>query len=288
MLDVAHRDQIHIVCCSNENYIPLTATMLMSLARNHKSDELLNVYIINNGISDLNKQTIEDLPFGEGLAIHWSEIDPQAIPSILEIPERYTSIPCHYYRLLMPYLLPKSVTKAIYLDVDLIILSDISELWNLDFQDNIVWATQDFLGYCGNAIPNCFELGINPNAKYFNSGVLLVDLEKWREQNISKKVIACRFSNEEAVVAAKYYSHDQFGLNVILVDQWQELDPLWNYSPGPGSSELTPFIVHYYGDVKPWNQKCKEEFRQHFIDYLNQTPYQDHFKDLLEPYLCVT
>ena len=277
--DISHHDPIHLVCCSDEKYMPLTATMLMSLVRNHHSDELLNVYIINNGVSIATKKNIETSFYSEKIIINWLQIDPQDIPSILGISDQYSDISRHYYRLLMPYLLPQTVDRAIYLDVDLIILADISHLWQIDLKDYLIGASQDFLENCGSAISNCIELGISPNAKYFNSGVLLINLKKWRDQDISKKVIICRLSNEEAVLASEHYIYDQFGLNVILVEQWQELDPRWNYSPGPGKTTLNPFIVHYYGNVKPWNQKCKPEFRQHFIYYLNQTPYKDYFQE---------
>lgn len=272
-------EPIQIVCCSDEKYMPLTATMLMSLIRNHHSPELLHVSIINNGISLTTQQTIDNLFSGENMIIHWLSIDPKEIPYIFGISDSYSNLPCHYYRLLMPYLLPQTVNRAIYLDVDLVILQDISSLWKLSFDDYIVCAAQDYLEVCSEAISNCLELGISPTAKYFNSGVLLIDLKKWREEDISKKVIVFRLSNEDAAAASKHYNHDQYGLNVILHKEWQELDPRWNYSPGPGKLNLNPFIVHYYGDVKPWLQKCKDEFRQAFIRYLYQTPYRDHFSE---------
>jgi lipopolysaccharide biosynthesis glycosyltransferase len=282
--DISNPESIQIVCCADEKFMPLTATMLMSLVRNHHSHELLSVSIINDGISITTQKNLEDLFSAENIVIHWFQIDPKEIPSILGIPEIYNHISCHYYRLLMPYLLPQSVNRAIYLDVDLIVLQDISELWKIDFQNQTICAVQDFMGTCGEGISNCLEFGISPTAKYFNSGVLLIDLKKWREQDISKKAINCRLSNEKAVVASKYYTHDQFGLNVILHDQWQELDPRWNYSPGPGKLVDNPCIVHYCGDVKPWNQKCKDEFRQAFIQYLNQTPYKEHFAEEFKPF----
>jgi lipopolysaccharide biosynthesis glycosyltransferase len=279
MKDNLLQDSIHIVCCSDEQYMPLTATMLMSLVRNHTSHELLNVYIINNGVSQATQHNIDNLFSSENIVINWLPVDPKQIPSILEISDQYENISCHYYRLLTPYLLSQKITKVLYLDVDLVILKDISELWKIDFNNHIVAATQDFLESCGNAISNCIELGIDPRAKYFNSGVLLIDLKKWREQDISKKVIRCRLSNEEAVRASSHYSYDQFGLNIILVNQWHVLAPQWNYSPGPEKSDISPSIVHYYGDVKPWKPKCKEEFRQHFVHYLNQTFYGDYFNE---------
>ncbi|MEB3359374.1 MAG: glycosyltransferase family 8 protein [Synechococcales bacterium] len=281
-LDALQQDSISIVCCSDEQYVPLMATMLTSLVKNHLSPEVLDIYVINDGILEATKQSLASLFPPQFIRIFWLDFDPKEVTELLGIPSRYSQLSCHFYRLLMSKLLPETVSQVIYLDADLIVLGNIADLWKTDLQGKIVGAVQDFLETCGNAISNCQELGISPTAKYFNSGVLLIDLEKWRKQDISKRAIVCRLENEEAVRAGKHYSYDQFGLNVVLNDQWEELDPRWNYSPGPGKLNADPWIVHYYGDVKPWSMKCLEEFRQKFLYYLDQTVYKNYFQSYFE------
>lgn len=264
---------VNIVCCTDQKYLPLTVTMLSSLVQNRTPGTGLNLYIIHDIMDETLRHQADQYLSCEQVHCHWREVCLDDLYHHLDIPTTYSKISCHYYRLLTPYLLPQSAQKAIYLDVDLVILDDIVDLWQTPFNGHLICAVRDFLGTFGASILDPTAFGIDPAEKYFNSGVLLIDLAQWRAQDISKRVMACRLANEAMVQAGPHYSYDQFGLNIILHRQWQELDRRWNYPPGPGIEPLRhPAIAHYYGDIKPWKPKCDRAFRQHFIHHFTQIP----------------
>lgn len=80
-----------------------------------------------------------------------------------------------YYRYLFADMLPKTVTRLIYLDADIICKGNILPLWQTDLQGKVLGAVRDW----GEA-KSCDRIGLK-NGRYFNSGVLLLDLTKWRQ-----------------------------------------------------------------------------------------------------------
>ncbi len=103
-------------------------------------------------------------------------------------------------------------------------------------------------------------LSMPKGSKYFNAGVLLINLKKWREEHIKNKVIEFIKTNSARI---KFCSQDP--LNAILHDKWLQLDPKWNFMPHltyPGLKNIKPAIIHYAGLKKPWKANCrlKEEY----------------------------
>src|SRR5690606_37561944 len=110
-----------------------------------------------------------------------------------------------------------------YLDVDMLVMSDISHLWMIDTGDYAVAAVLDrskFVSSSWAGIPNYEELNIPSDTKYFNSGLLIMDLKKWREMNAIKSILDVIHYNARHVIFP-----DQYGLNVVFANNWFELDP---------------------------------------------------------------
>jgi len=179
-------------------------------------------------------------------------------------------------RIFSPYVVHSDVDKIIYLDVDTIVQEDISKLWKIPLNGYIIGAIQD-IGQTVDCewagIPNYKELGLEAHTKYFNSGVLLIDIQRWRAENISEQVISALSKYKEHVRLA-----DQYGINVVFANKWLELDPKWNW---PAFKEDTnPYLVHFL-DIKPIfkSYNSNEVFKNKFFRYLSLTPWKD-FKPL--------
>ena len=194
-----------------------------------------------------------------------------------------------YYRLLIPELLPTEA-KAIYLDADLIVQADLGALWGLPIGDRHLLAVQDqgvrlVAGPYG--LTNYQQLRIPTGTKYFNAGVLVLNLEKWRQKNTATRILTYVRENPEHI-----RFHDQDGLNAILWNQWSELDPRWNQMPqilqaaGPGDSPFDaetfkrvttdPYIIHYASADKPWRFGCKHPATERFFRSLDRTAYRSY------------
>lgn len=270
---------IAIICAADDNYsMPVAATLHSTLV-NMKSKRNVNLYIIDAGISRRNKRKIaQSIPLTRA-SLNW--LKPQkALSKNMPISQSITI--ASYYRLLIPSFLP-SLTKAIYLDSDLIVRGNLEELWNLNIEDNYVLAAQD-LGapYVSSSrgLMNYQELGIPADYKYFNSGVLVINIKKWLEADISNKIFEYIAQNKEFI-----RWHDQDAMNAILAGQWGELDPRWNqlphtfrYSSWQESSFQEdvyntliqdPYIVHFSTRDKPWKDNCTHPLKNLFFEHVN-------------------
>lgn len=178
-------------------------------------------------------------------------------------------------RLLIPELL-KNKSKAIYLDVDVLVRKDIGELWDICINDTLLAARPSIHKQWRNGLSLALEIPerfgeekakkfrnwyfTNGKIKFdtFNAGVLLLNLNRLRT------IEACDFMLS---IASEYGLHDQFCLNILTRDNYLKLDAKWNYFYSQENIE-DPAIVHFIGKMKPWSFKqlpFSEEWRDYII-----------------------
>jgi lipopolysaccharide biosynthesis glycosyltransferase len=262
-----------LVVASDNQYAILLAALLKSIEVNHHTEERIDVYILDDNISSKNKEKIQASVTPEVTTLKWLKID-SVIPPHITIPIDNTAFPLTcYYRIFAPYAIPETVSKVIYLDVDMIVLEDISKLWNTDIGSYLFAAVQDWqltVSCSWGGIQNYKELGIPADTKYFNSGLLVMNAIKWREEDATGRVISFMHDNIKFINYA-----DQYGLNGALYDQWYQLDAKWNWFAL--FENEAPYIIHFL-DVKPIfkSYKSKPEFKDEFYKYLRLTPWKDY------------
>ena len=166
----------------------------------------------------------------------------------------------HYFRLLAPRVLPAHIKKILYLDSDVIVRGSLRELWNTDLSGHALAAVADAFWDPKAELP---YLDMPEGAKYFNSGVILINLDYWRQNNVCERAIAFIRDNPTKV---NYY--DQDALNAILVDCWINLPAIWN------QHILNPTIVHFIGDHKPWQWSAKHAYKVDYHRYRLKTPWR--------------
>lgn len=265
-------EPITIVVATDNFYAVLLAALLKSIEVNHKTGEKIDFHIIDDGISERNIQLISDTVSNEIFSFHWYKT-ADVVPADIKLPNDRSAFPITtYLRLFAPYLVPKELKKMIYLDVDMIMMKDVSSLWNVDLGDRLFAAVVDLCKTVGSSwggIPNYKELKLDPDAAYFNAGLMLINPQKWRDADISNKVIRAINDNIGSVNFA-----DQYGLNVVLVNQWLELDYRWNSFSVLDIED--PFVIHYL-DIKPIfnSYNANRKYYEHFHSYLKQTPFRD-------------
>lgn len=193
-----------------------------------------------------------------------------------------------YARLLLPALLPNDVHRVLYLDADIVVRRDPSPLWDEPMDGDVLFAVADLPHDNGNAarIARVVDQGDYPyreSSAYFQSGVLLMDIEAFRREGIADRAI--RF-------LARYPGMqfpDQDALNALLVDRTRLIDPRWNQmaaayaydvaraDESPFDAETLrhlqrdPFIVHYSGRPKPWEPGCRHPLRDEWTAALDRT-----------------
>lgn len=266
------KQSIHIAVASNNGYAVLIAALFKSVIVNHKTSENLVFYILDDQISSINKSKINNLTNQhDNVEINWINVN-EVLPAGMKFPIDNTAFPfTAFFRLFAPYVLSDHVTKLIYFDVDMIVRKDVSDLWNFDLENYTVAAVTDVCETVGcewGGIPNYKQLGIPSGAKYFNSGLLLINPKLWRENNIPQKVFNAINDN------SKYVNFpDQYGLNVVFAQNWKEINPLWNwYANNPHPD---PYNIHFL-DIKPVykSYRSDEDFKKEFFKYLDMTPFK--------------
>ena len=160
------------------------------------------------------------------------------------------------------YFIPDFVTedKVLYLDSDLIVTGDLTDLFELDLGENYLGAAR-----------SCFSAGIG-----FNAGVLLINNKKWRAENIRQKLIDLTEKEHENVAEG-----DQSILNMMFSESYIQIDETYNYQIGfdRGAAEQghawileksinpLPKILHYISQDKPWNQFSVGRLRENWWNY---------------------
>ena len=234
----------YIAFCCDNNYVPYLLTAINSVCKNNEKHRIIfcifssdleqeNIIKIKNLLANTPPYNKECLFFN----IQMEELNGVLLDNL---DKRITIATC--YRFFVPYYLKGVCKKVLYLDVDLCVCNDIEELFYIDLKDNIIAAVKE-------VIPYCKRLDIH---NYFNAGVLLIDVEKWNEKNLTDRCI-----NELRQIA--YPMADQDVLNIILKEHKYILDEKFNYKYNLDSLKNSNYmppenvvIIHFLSESKPW------------------------------------
>lgn len=245
--------KINLFFAIDDNYCPFLSSSVHSILKNASKNYKYDIYVLHHGMSDKNQEIIKtqikndaSIEFVDMLEFVDMKEKLDVLADKLVTRDYYTKTT--YYRLFIPNMYPE-LDKALYLDSDIIVTGDISELYNTDLEDNLVGAVPDmavqntpvFIDYVENA------LGVQGD-KYFNAGILLMNLKEMRNWNFETKFIdlLCTYSFRVA--------QDQDYLNVLTKGKIRFIDNSWNVQPVPNNICKVDKInlIHYNMLWKPW------------------------------------
>ncbi len=161
-----------------------------------------------------------------------------------------------FARLFIDRLVPAGTERALYLDGDILVRRSLQPLLDLDLQGCTVAAAA--IGGLPVTAANAHRAdewpgsmlqvaGLPPSALLFNSGVLVIDVARWRDRRVAERVMA---------LAAEWTYGDQHYLNAVLWDDWLPFDATWNGKEPDGA------VIHFAGPAKPWNP---DYYRNRFL-----------------------
>lgn len=243
---------IHIALCFDDNFwAPAYAVMRsICLASKRRADmvfHLLHLPITAEHVADLRRIESE---FGATLCWYNLAENAEFSTFVVGLPSSTQWPNVVYGRLLLGNLLPVEVRRVIYLDCDMLVRDPIEGLFETDMQSFPLAAVRDSI--------SPFIIGKRDMAQnrdlfeyadpYFNSGMLLIDLDAWREFDMREKVKAIA---ERGIMNRLYYDQDM--LNLIFHNNWLALDWRWNtIDAHPAHEGMNPAILHFTGVNKPW------------------------------------
>lgn len=256
-------------------YVPHMAATIRSIVRNSPGCHF-NFYVIHDGIPPEDQRRIESV--APEHHFEWPEITDKRM---LSISTKHHLKRSAFYRIAIPDLVPQSTSRIIYLDTDLIVLRNLIELWNTDLKGHPLGAVFDPL-IDGDEFARKWEL--SPTGRqYFNSGVLVLDLDAIRSTN--------GFGPALDIMTTRWDDlsyPDQCILNILFWNNWYQLDPVWNVQrcmtmEEPGHVRFTdpkniptgrrPKIIHYTEKNKPWSVDAYHPYTWIYYKYLRRTPY---------------
>lgn len=271
MTAAAKSDRVVVACASDAEYVRPLAAMLRSLVDNLGTGRALDVYILHSGIGESERRAIAH-GWPERCTAHWLTADENAFGGL----PLWGRMPVStYFKLALPDMLPRSVRRAIWLDCDLLVLDDIGLLWDREMGNRPLGAVQDAVvplvsSRCG--VAGYAELGIDAREKYFNAGVMVIDVEAWRRDKVQARAVDYLKRYQRAVVF-----WDQEGLNAALAGRWASLDEAWNHNasvPRRKADVGRPAIIHFAGGLKPWRFRTDDPERGIYYDYLDRTSFR--------------
>ena len=243
---------INVCFCIDENYVCQLGAVLFSLVESNQHNNV-DIYVLSNQVTEKSKARLADTVNSiEKFNLTFIDSQDKSVQK-LEAGGHISS--ATYIRFEIPTLLPQ-INKIFYLDADLVITDDLTEFWETELNGNYVAAVE-------NPFFNRYEsLNIERSSGYFNAGVLLMNLIRWREDNIQQKAV--NFLNENKVQCVMF---DQDALNAVFKGQWVKVPLRWNLQtiylrrrkdlPLQCNEILTayksPGIIHYSSSSKPWD-----------------------------------
>jgi lipopolysaccharide biosynthesis glycosyltransferase len=298
-LNLNFKNQSNLACniamACDDAFIPHVASIIASILDNSNKNFRYNFILLGDCISEDSKNILT----------RFINRSNHAEICILDMDNEFGEAAVHmhfskstYFRLALDRLLP-GLDKVLYLDCDMIVLEDISKLFQLDISNYAIAACHDYImsAFCEINVKSHSSTGSLDSKKYlmeylsmgkswekyFQAGVLLLNLEKIRRLKLTEQMIKSSYEKPHWFVDQDILNQHMVGSVLIIDQRWNvpnTIESLANHLSLECQNEIdraisNPAIIHYAGhEAKPWvNPKAK--FSEHYWHYLRMTPFYE-------------
>jgi lipopolysaccharide biosynthesis glycosyltransferase len=270
--------ELHVACAAEgEAYVAHSAAMLHSVGANAGGLDVRVHYLHSPRFDPAWRDRLAQVAPG----IEFHEIPDERVA---ELPTQSQFTEAMWYRIFLPELLAAE-PRVLYLDIDTLAVDSLAPLWETELGDDWLGAVTNVLQH--NHIHRPGELGLSGPEAYFNSGVLLMNLDAWRRDGCTERLIAFATQTERRIEWP-----DQDALNVVLGERRTRLHPRWNcmnsimqwksakdvHPPDQvAEARRRPGIRHFEGpsDNKPWHHRCDGAGRALYREHRSATPWPE-------------
>ncbi len=287
----SNKKTIPVIFSSDDNYAPYLAVIILSIAKNASQEYEYEFSVLETSISQSNKDKLQQIIIEyDNLTLQFINVQDIAKDNPFQT-STYFSVET-FYRLYIPSLFPQ-YDKVIYLDVDMIVLDDIAKLFAIDIADAPIGATINLSSFDIFTKEESWrkyffeELKLEYVEKYFQAGVMIMNLKKMRkdkdQQALIKFALSRKFKLVDQDVLNVYYKNKIYYIDQSWDVEWlmlhfslEELER--NFIGKPNlfeaflSASKKPKIIHYDGAQKPWKHPEKT-LAHHWWQYARQTPF---------------
>lgn len=281
-----------VVFNSDERFASVFATSVLSLFDSNRDSDDITVYLIEDHITEESKSKFQRIA-----QAYQRKIITIAMPDLEKLAGVKIVIPKYnrmatYGRLFIASCLPKDIDKVIYADCDTIFVESIKELWETDISAYQIGLVND-----GQSGGHRRILGIPADGIYFNSGIMLVNLKRWREEGLEKAFV--NYIREQGGYVP---IPDQGALNAVCDGKILCLPLKFNafsilygldydtvmkircpqtfYNKDETEQAIAhPAIVHFttnvFMPIRPWVRGCTHPYAEKYQEYRMKTPWKD-------------
>ncbi len=263
----------------DDGYCPFLAVTIQSLLDNSSPEYTYSIKVLHMDISSENKKKIAKYE-QENASIEFVDLNYyiEKIKDKLYTRDYYSKTT--YFRLFIPNLYPQ-YDKALYLDSDIVVLDDIAKLFATDMGDNLVAAAPDDVIQFNPVFQTYVEkvVGVADYRRYFNAGVLLMNLHQLRKFKFQEKFLYLLDKIKFSV------AQDQDYLNRLCKGRVTFLERTWNRMPieDPKIKPEEVRLVHYNLEFKPWHFE-DILYKEFFWMYAQETEYFEQIQEIRESY----
>jgi lipopolysaccharide biosynthesis glycosyltransferase len=280
---------LHVACAvEGDAYLAHCASMLHSLLAHHPEVDVRIHFMHGPDISAPQEGKLAEMVARNGGEISFLRVPDDRIAGL---PTKGFTRKATWYRIFLPEMRP-DVDRMIYLDSDLIVLDSLVPLFATDLEANCIGAVTNVFQW--NHVDRPAQLGLAGPDVYFNAGVLLMDLDLMRREQLADALYEYGVANAE-----KIEWRDQDALNVVLGERRLPLHPRWNVmnsmrwdhaaevfgAEAVAEARISPAIRHFEGpsDNKPWHYLCERDLHDLYMQHRRQTPWPRVRREGLTP-----
>lgn len=283
---------MNIMYLCDNHYAMILGISILSLLDSNKDAESINIFLVNDKISDDNINKISKLvdSYNRKLII----LEKPNIKALLGCKVKtYCWIENVFSKVLLSEVFKdyKEIHRIIFIDSDTLIVGSLKDLWNMDLESHIGAGVCEAMGNIHKRV-----IGLSKEDNYFNGGMFLIDLDKWRNTDVDAK--ASEFVNR---YRGELEYTDESVLNGILSQDLKRISPKYNLTSLSiyfTTDELKTYrksyinyseeerqeaigeakIIHFtstFLDVRPWVEGCKHPYAQKWLEYKAKSFWAD-------------
>jgi lipopolysaccharide biosynthesis glycosyltransferase len=274
---------VTIALAADATFCRQLAVVISGISR-WASDLPHRIFVFHDGYDATLREVVAESAT-DGVELRW--IDARSVQLDSAILDHYP--PSTLFRLRMEDLMPAEVERLIYLDADTLVRAPLTELWKCELGGALVGAVRD-AGVPWVASPRCLDwrqFGLPPDMPYFNAGMLVIPLDRWRARRVSERALG--LLSRHAFLYA-----DQCSLNITIAGDWRPLEPRWNLQAAHIAADSSfawvteptdlldearrdPALIHFNGDTygwrRPWESRCTHPLRELWYEELDRTAW---------------
>lgn len=278
---------MNILYTINDKFVPQASACMCSVCENNKEENNICFFVAGMGISNNNKEGLRQLAESYGRTCKIIEIDciEKYLPFSFDTSGWNEIV---LARLLIDELLPEHIHRVIYLDGDIIVRGSLKNMWNMDMRgQTLAMSVETTVDK-----KRKHNLGLD-NYYYYNAGVMLINLDKWRENECGRRILEY-YEEQNGML----FANDQDAINAVLKDEIRPMLPKYNFCntytqypynvlrklvfPMPyidnsafDECKKNPVIIHYLGEERPWRAGNRHKYKDDYKKYLNMTQWSD-------------